>query len=68
MEEIQSAIRPGPIGPGVGQVNDAACPIGVGHLGELTEVRLRSLVHCLDEFIAVCVDGLLVGADLVNEA
>ena len=68
VEEIQSAIRPGPIGPGVGQINDAACPIGVGHLGELTEVGLRSLVHGLNEFIAVCVDGLLVGADLVNEA
>ena len=68
VEEIQSAIRPGPIGPGVGQINDAACPIGVGHLGELTEVGLRSLVDGLNEFIAVCVDGLLVGADLVNEA
>ena len=68
VEEIQSAIRPGPIGPGVGQVNDTACPIGVGHLRELTEVRLRRLVHGLDEFIAVCIDGLLVGADLVNQA
>ncbi len=68
VEEIQSAIRPGPIGPGVGQINDAARPIGVGHFRELTEVGLRSLVHGLNEFIAVCVDGLLVGADLVNEA
>ena len=68
VEKIQSAIRPRPIGPGVGQVNDAACPIGVGHLGELTEVRLCRLVHGLDEFIAVCVDGLLVGTDLVNQA
>ena len=68
VEEIQSAIRPGPIGPGVGQINDAACPIGVGHFGEVAEVRLRGLVHCLNEFIAVCVDGLLVGADLVNQA
>ena len=68
VEEIQSAIRPRPIRPGVGQINDAARPICVGHLRELTEVRLRRLVHCLDEFIAVCIDGLLVGADLVNQA
>ena len=68
VEEIQSAIRPRPIRPGVGQVDDATCPLGVGHLGQFAEVGLGRLVHRLNELIAACIDRLEIGADLVNKS
>ena len=68
VEEIQSAIRPRPIRPGVGQVDDAACPLGVGHFGQFAEVGLGRLVHRLNELIAACIDRLKIGANLVNKS
>ena len=68
VEEIQSAIRPRPIRPGIGQVDDAARPLGVGHFGQFAEVGLGRLVHGLNELIAACIDRLEIGADLVNES
>ena len=68
VEEIQSAIRPRPIRPGVGQVDDAACPLGVGHFGQFAEVGLGRLVHGFNEVIAACIDCLKIGANLVNKS
>ena len=68
VEEIQSTIRPRPIRPGIGQVDDAARPLGVGHFGQFAEVGLGRLVHRLNEFIAACIDRLKIGADLVNKS
>ena len=53
VEKVEEAVIPGGIDEGVGELDEALQPLGVGHLLDVAEVRLRGFVKGGDDFCAV---------------